>query len=47
MVYKKKGVVKKHIIMEKYQTLRLNILPHLIITNLQVKYLMQRQKKKG
>ena len=30
--------------MQKYQTLRKNILPRLIITNLRVIYLMQRKK---
>ena len=31
--------VKKQIIIQKYQTLRLNVSPHLIIIRLQVKYL--------
>ena len=33
---------KKTVMLQKYLTLRLNILPHLIIMNLQMKYLMQR-----
>ena len=30
--------VKKNIMMQKYQKLRLNILPHLLITSLRAKY---------
>ena len=34
--------VTKNVIMQKYQILSLNILPRLIIINLQTKYIMQR-----
>ena len=36
------NLVKKQIVLQKYQILSLNILPHLIIISLRVKYSMQR-----
>ena len=41
LVKKKKKKKKKQIMMQKYETLNLNILPHLIITNFRMKYLVQ------
>ena len=38
--------MKKNIMMKKYQILRVNIEPYLIIVNLGVKYLMPKIKEK-
>ena len=38
--------VKRQIMTQKYQTLRVNVLSLLITINLRMKYLMQRKKKR-